>query len=143
MEKDNKPRTTITLDLDILEDSRTNPHIRSLSSFFNEIYRETFMTLDSEKEKLKALEYKVKLSKQKIKGLEKLGNITLYKVPDQLWHWFKTDGIRIMQKDNIDERAVLRRINSQFKYNLTLKQFRYLIEKAIKEKEAKTNGNRN
>lgn len=122
----NKRITTIYVDNEVWEHLEFNEQVTSLSEWVNDHYKEMFMRVESETEKLAYYLNEAERCKENIKLLKE------GKVPDLLnkeeLNWISKDGKQRLER-GFDEKGVLRFFNDRFKRTLTMRQFKIIMER--------------
>jgi len=127
METMKKIITTIVLQSDVKEHIDQNTEIKSFSDWINNSYRDEFMILEKEKERVKQLQWELQLAQEKVKTLEKevIEKVLNIKAEE----WLRTEGLRRSKMPNIDLDAVRRYFNQEFGLELNNKEFRLQLER--------------
>ncbi len=122
-----KQRTTVFIDIEILEHIKLNPDIRNLSVWINTRYPNEFMAVEMETNKLKKLEEDKELCIKRIKYVKTLD--TGIELPKLALEWLKYEGKK--RAKNYSTEGVLRYFNDKFRLNLSIRQFRILLDNVV------------
>jgi len=124
--------TSIYVDKEILEHSKTNVNIPSISEFFCLKYRADFMDLETLKQKLYNHYIIIEDLKAQIKALEE--QKSSLKVPENAVFWLKNTGLDRVSA-GFSLKNVLKFFNSEFQLDFSVQQFSILIDEIKKEKK--------
>jgi len=129
MEKRDKTTiTTVYLEDDVLEHSKNNPCIKSLSNWFNSTYKKEFMRLEKAKNKLKDNLIKAEYLRKEIKRLKKEEENIPKIVSKKAVEWIRNEGVARAKNATVE--GVLKFFNNKFNEKLTLRQFKILLKEA-------------
>lgn len=124
-----KIHCTFNLSEDVFEHRKKNPVINSFGDWIDKKYREEFMNLETEKEKLRLMREALVLQENLVSELSgKEPEESL--IGESAMKWLKEEGLDRIEKFSIE--GVLKYFNNEFGLDLTLRQFRIYVEEAKK-----------
>ncbi len=118
-----------SLSQEVFDDIEKNFRIKNFSEWVEKRYREEFMNLEKEEARLRELEEEIKKTKDKIAKLKSVKEKPL--ISDEAYRWIKEVGIMRLRKYHIN--GVLTAFNTDFHADLSMSQFRKIVEKAKEE----------
>jgi len=121
-----KIMTTITIDYDVKQHIEQNRELKSLSDYVNTTYRDEFMILEKEKERVKQLQWDLQLALERVRQLEKEQSQTI--LSQKAIDWLRTEGLRRSKMADVDLDAIRRFFNTEYHVNLTYKEFKLQLD---------------
>lgn len=121
-----KDHCTFNISREVNEHRKKNPRIKHFGDWVDTKYREAFMNLETEKEKLEhmraALEMQEALVKELITGKNEIDEL-----PESAMAWLKSEGLDRLSK-GFDMAGVLKFFNNEFGLSLSLRQFKIYVD---------------
>jgi hypothetical protein len=125
MKKNTKRITTIYIEEEVWRHINQNHYIKNLSEWVNSRYKKEFMDLEGETKRLDCLLREVEKCKERIRSLKKEERPMT--ISREASNWIKTVGVKRAERATIE--GVLKYFNNKFNENLSLRQFRILLNK--------------
>lgn len=119
--------TSLGLDKEVKDHIDQNTQLKSFADWVNNTYRDEFMILEKEKERVKSLEWDLQLARQRVTVLEKVVFESVLSIKAE--EWLRTEGLKRSKKPGVDLDAIRRFFNEEFALNLTNKDFRLQIDR--------------
>ena len=127
-----KKITTISIEEIIIDHSRKNPQIKSLSDYINEKYKDEFLCLDKERQLLQSQLIDVENTKKRIREIKIIEESSM--LSKDAFAWIRDTGVKRSQEPSFKLESILKFFNNEFGLDCTIKQFRIYIERAKNEK---------